>query len=173
MKHGKKYVEAAKGTNLYYVVYQNETIDKKTGETIISRSFISPQLNDVIECQKQGGKQWHEQMDVMLKQRGDVNCDSQLLFVLKVGDLVYVPNNGESINAKSLNKTRIYKFVSCTGNESNYLPYSVANLIVDKVELGKLNKIGRALSGEMIQKVCIPLTIDRTGIITHINGKPL
>lgn len=168
---GKKYVEAAKGTNLYYVVYQNTTIDKKTGEAVVSRSYVSPQLNDIIECQKQGSKQWQVQMDVILKQRGDVDADAQLLFVLKVGDLVYVPNKEESIDAETLDKTRIYKFVSCTGNESNYLPYSVANLIMDKVELGKLNKIGRALTGEMIQKVCVPLTINRTGVITHINGK--
>ena len=53
--------------------------------------------------------------------------------------------------------------VSCTGNECHFVPAAVAKVIVDKVEFEKQNKMGRALTGEMIKEVCVPLAVDRLG----------
>src|SRR5690606_20054371 len=71
-----KYVEAAKGTNLFFAVYQDE--DKK-------RSYETIPFNIVIERQKQG--------------LGSVPLDNdkggKLLFYLSPNDLVYVPTKEE------------------------------------------------------------------------------
>ena len=66
-----KYVEAAKGTNLYFGVYQGK--DK--------RSFATIPLNEVIERQKQGLSSVPE-----YNEKG-----APLLFSLSPNDLVYVP----------------------------------------------------------------------------------
>ena len=41
--------------------------------------------------------------------------------------------------------------------------------IIDKVEFSALNKMERALTGEMIKEVCIPIKVDRLGNITPID----
>ena len=53
--------------------------------------------------------------------------------------------------------------VSCTGYVGHFVPAAVAKAIVDKVEFEKRNKMGRALTGEMIKEVCVPLAVDRLG----------
>ena len=53
--------------------------------------------------------------------------------------------------------------VSCTGSQCHFVPVAVAKAIVDKVEFEKLNKMERALTGEMIKEVCVPLAVDRLG----------
>ena len=49
-----KYVEAAKGTNLFFAIYETELEDKSTGEIIKKRSYATIPLNVVIDRQKQG-----------------------------------------------------------------------------------------------------------------------
>lgn len=62
---------------------------------------------------------------------------------------------------------RIYKMVSCTGNRSFFIPFSVSKIILDKEEFLSLNKIEKALSGEMIKEICIPLRVNRLGKIMY------
>ena len=45
---------------------------------------------------------------------------------------------------------------------------NVANSIVNKYEFSSANKMERALTGEMIKEVCIPIKVDRLGNITKI-----
>lgn len=55
------------------------------------------------------------------------------------------------------------KMVSGSGFQCFFIPYNWASTIVDKIELGALNKAERALTGEMIKNFCIPISIDRLG----------
>ena len=90
------------------------------------------------------------------------------LFVLSPNDLVYLPTEDEVKNGtinRPLDKMRIYKMVSCTGTEFYYIPFIVASPIVDKGEFFSLNKIGIAITGEMIKEICIPIKVDRLGNI--------
>jgi len=94
----------------------------------------------------------------------------KLLFHLSPNDLVYVPtedeiNNDSHSGIGSINPKRIYKVVSCTGSECHFIQHDVASPIVNKVEFSPLNKMGRAITGEMIKEVCVKLSIDRTGNI--------
>lgn len=149
---GRKWVEAAKGTNLFFAVYITED-GKRTYETI--------PLNLAIEREKQG-----------LTPVPDKNeKGAELLFWLSPNDLVYLPTEEERefgrIN-EPIDRGRIYKMVSCTGNVGHFIPVNVANPIVPVVELGSNNKAQRAWSNEMIKDVCIPIKVDRLGHIIEV-----
>lgn len=148
----KKFVEAAKGTNLFFAVYENEITDKNTGESKKVRSYATIPLNVVIDRQKKG-----------LPSVTDDENGKQPIFVLSPNDLVYVPN--EEINGNNINPDMIYKMVSCSGNQCFFVKYNIASPIVDKCEMSSLNKMERAFSGEMIKEVCQPLNVNRLGEI--------
>lgn len=155
---GRKYVEAAKGTNLFFAVYESEIIDKKTGEVIRKRSYASIPLNVVIDRQKKGLSSAPEDENGKLP-----------IFVLSPNDLVYLPTEEEhKSNQVSLpiNKERIYKMVSSSGNQCFFVKGTISNSIVDKVEFSPLNKMERAITGEMIKETCIPIKVDRLGNIS-------
>ena len=154
-----KYVEAAKGTNLFFGVYQGK--EKRTYATI--------PLNEVIERQKQGLPSVPER-----NEKGE-----PLLFSLSPNDLVYVPMEGEApeaidfSNLSKEQKERIYKTVSFTGKECHFVKSTIASLIKSydaksKIgELGSLNKLEVTISGDSrIKEVCIKLKVDRLGNIT-------
>lgn len=140
----KKFVEAAKGTNLYFAVYVNENA-VRTHSTI--------PLNTVIDRLKKCQSPVPE-----INENGD-----KLLFYLSPGDLVYLPDC--TSESSIIVPSRIYKFVSCTSNEAHFVPAFVASPIIPTTELGSNNKSQRAWTGEMIKETCIPLSVDRIGII--------
>ncbi len=152
----KKFVEAAKGTNLFFGVY-------KSGD---SRSYESIPLNNAIDNLK------HGYPPVPYN-----NSNGEpLLFQLSPNDLVYLPTDDDierGIVSMPLDRKRIYKMVSCTGNQVFFIPYSVASLIVNKVEFSSMNKMERAITGEMIKETCLPLKTDRLGNIINFNPKIL
>ena len=158
-----KYVEAAKGTNLFFAVYEDEK-----GK----RSYESVPLNIVIERQKQG-------LDVV-----DLKGDKD--FYLSPNDLVYLPSGDELENSNNIDFEnlstesikRIYKFVSCTGGEGHFIPFVNAVEII-KNENGTNSKSERMQNyydGNcrldkndkpiMIKDNCVKLKIDRLGNIS-------
>lgn len=152
-----KYVEAAKGTNLFFVIYTNS---KNT------RGYATVPLNIIIDIQKKYEKDWKEHLAERLKE-DDLKLmsgDNQILYVLSPGDLVYVPTDDDS----SIIKERIYKVISMTGLQFMCIQHRVASPIINKQEFTTSNKMERALSGEMIKEVCIPIQVDRLGNITKI-----
>ena len=152
-----KYVEAAKGTNLFFAIYETEQEDKDTGEIIKKRSYATIPLNVVIDRQKQGLSSAPEDENGNLPK-----------FVLSPNDLVYVPTKEEIANGNMtypLEKTRVYKMVSCTGNQCFFIQSYASNVIIDKYEYSALNKMERAITGEMIKEICNPIQVDRLGNI--------
>lgn len=130
-------------------------------------------LNIVIDCQKQHQKEWKQALDNVLKENEYVDKDAKLLFILSPNDLVYVPTNEEirkGVNVEEIDKSRIYKMVSSSGNQCFFINENVANTIVNKVEFSALNKMERSITGEMIKEVCIPIKVDRLGNIVEFNN---
>lgn len=155
----KQYVEAADNTNLYFAVYENEIIDKNTGDIITKRNFETIPLNVVIDRFKRGLSPAPEK------------DGKEPIFIISPNDLVYVPTSEEltkTLNSSTINYDRIYKMVSATGNRAFYIKFNIANSIIDKFEFSALNKMERSLTGEMIKEVCIPIKVDRLGNITKI-----
>ncbi|WP_143309585.1 type II CRISPR RNA-guided endonuclease Cas9 [Chitinophaga vietnamensis] len=150
----RKFVEAEKGTNLFFAVYQGEK-----GK----RSFESIPLNIVIERQKQGLSSVPER---------DIK-GQPLLFHLSPNDLVYLPTEDElqqNSNISFRDKHpkyvgRIYKVVSFSGNQVFFIKHEVATSIVNKVEFTSSNKMERSIDGLMIKESCIKLTVGRLGNI--------
>lgn len=169
----KKFVEAAKGTNLFFVVYSIEKLDKKTGIFEKIRTYTTVPLNIVIDCQKQYQKEWNQALDNVLKEKEYIDKDAKLLFILSPNDLVYVPTNEELRNGvefDKIDKSRIYKMVSSSGNQCFFIKENVANTIVNKFEFSPLNKMERSITGEMIKEICIPIKVDRLGNIVEFNN---
>lgn len=65
---------------------------------------------------------------------------------------------------------RIYKMVSSTGNQCMFVRQDISTPIVNKIEFSPLNKMERAITGEMIKDVCIKLMVDRLGNIKAIKS---
>jgi len=149
-----KYVEAAKGINLFFAIYQDENGN---------RNYETVPFNIVVERQKQKLSPVPEKNE----------AGQELLFHLSPNDLVYVCNDDDKVNKNSLNFEKItieqykgiYKVVSFTGNRLSALPYSVAKSIVDKVEFTQLNKLEFSIEKVSIKDNCIKLKTDRLGNI--------
>ena len=156
-----KYVEAAKGTNLFFAIYETEVEDKSTGEIIKKRSYATIPLNVVIDRQKRG-----------LSSAPEDENGNQPKFVLSPNDLVYVPTKEEVLKRKiktPLNREHIYKVVSFSENRLSAIPNNIAKVIVDGGEYSKKNKIELTDEKLSIKEICIPIRIDRLGnIITEL-----
>ena len=169
-----KFVEAAKGTNLFFAVCSSEKLNKETGETEKVRSYLTIPLNVMIDCQKKYGIQWEFNIETYLKDENLMPTNQKLLFILSPNDLVYLPTKEElKEGIKVVDKKRIYKMVSSSGTACFFVNGKVAKPIVDKVEFSPLNKAERAITGEMIKEICIPLKVDRLGNIIELNGHKL
>ena len=150
-----KFVEAAKGTNLFFAVYESNILDKKTNTIIKKRNYATIPLNVAIERQKQG-----------LPVAPEDENGNDPIFVLSPNDLVYLPTAADLANgiiAQPLDRGRIYKMVSCTGNEGHFIPARIANPILQTIELGSNNKAQKAWTDEMIKEICMPIKVDRLG----------
>lgn len=150
----KKFVEAAKGTNLFFAVYENEITDKNTGESKKVRSYATIPLNVVIDRQKKG-----------LPSVPDDENGNQPIFVLSPNDLVYVPNCYSNDNNTYIDNNNILKIVSFTGGRLYAVPYSLANVIVDKMEFTQLNKFEFMDDKRSVKEYCVPLNVNRLGEI--------
>ena len=189
----QKFVEADKGTNLFFAVYTIDKLDKKTGNVEKTRTFATVPLNIVIDCQKKYQKEWKMELDKVLKEKEFVANDAVLKFILSPNDLVYVPTSDElrnGINTDKIDKSRVYKFVDSSGIQANFVPSNISKTIfsITKDDQKKMfgcykyniqNEIGvgsrpgksqNAISGEMIKEMCIPIKIDRLGNVIEFNG---
>ena len=152
-----KYVEAAKGTNLFFAVYETEQEEPNTGELIKKRSYATIPLNVVIERQKRGLPPAPEDENGNLPK-----------FVLSPNDLVYVPTKEEVLRKKinfPLNRERIYKVVSFSENRLFTIPNHIAKVVVDGEEYNKKNIIELTDENQSIKEICIPIQVDRLGNI--------
>ena len=169
-----KFVEAAKGTNLFFAIFGTEKTSKETGETETVRSYLTIPLNVMIDCQKKYGTQWRRNIETYLQEQQLVTAEAKLLFILSPNDLVYLPTKvelKEGIN--SIDKSRIYKSVSFTGSRLYAIPFSVAKVIVDKTEFTQLNKVEFTDEKSSIKETCLPIKVDRLGNVIELNGKKI
>ena len=160
----KKFVEADKGTNLFFAIYYDEKNQKRNFETV--------SLNDVIEHQKKVARSPKCKRSLI---EPDLKKGT-LLFTLSPNDLVYVPSESENLetidfdNLSKLQATRIYKMVSCTGKQCFFILATVAKTIINDNnlklhEFSSLNKMEKSIDGTTIKEVCIKLKIDSLGQI--------
>lgn len=178
----KKFVEAAKGTNLFFAILGTEKENMETGQTEVIRSYLTIPLNVMIDCQKEYGSTWKNNLEAYLKDKDLIALESKVLFVLSPNDLVYLPKKDGGDDCM-IDRNRIYKFIDPNLNKGNFVPYSAADVIFsinfadqkkrgisypiqDEFGIGsQWSKNPRALTGEMIKETCIPIKVDRLGNI--------
>ena len=169
-----KFVEAGKGTNLFFAIFGTEKTNKETGETETVRSYLTIPLNVMIDCQKKYCSQWRNNIEAYLQEQQLATSDAKLLFILSPNDLVYLPKREElKEGIFKIDKSRIYKLVSFTGSRLYAIPFSVAKVIVDKMEFTQLNKVEFTDDKSSIKEICVPIKVDRLGNIIELNGKKL
>ncbi|MBQ2303585.1 MAG: type II CRISPR RNA-guided endonuclease Cas9 [Bacteroidales bacterium] len=180
----QKFVETAKGTNLFFAVYELEN-----GK----RTYATVPLNIVIDCQKTKQKEWKSYLDEMLKEKRVVkNKNAKLLFIISPNDLVYLPTQ-EELKTKQYSycRERIYKLVSCDRTTASFIPATFATSIFsmstqdqkkkynepiykiqDEIGISEhKSKSEKSLTykggeqGEVIKETCIPIKVDRLGNI--------
>ena len=161
--HKNKYVEAAKGTNLFFAIYQDEN-GKRNYETV--------PLNEVIEHQKQVAHlPKAERPPIPVKPE-----KGRFLFTLSPNDLVYIPSNEELENPALVNfghltkkqVNRIYKMVSSSGAQCFFIRNEISIPIMNKFEFSALNKTEKDMTGFMIKERCWKLKVDRLGNILNV-----
>lgn len=161
-----KYVVADEGTNLYFAIYQ----DAKG-----QRIFRTIPLYEVIT-----------RLKMRLSPVDEITLEGyKLLFTLSPNDLVYVPtpDDQESAAVEDYQRDRIYRFVDSSGTTANFVPHTSASVIyhVDKKDAMKYcldgiiqdeygvgspqSKNQKAITGEMIKEICIPIKVNRIGEI--------
>lgn len=153
-----KFVEAAKGTNLFFAAYIDDGGNKNL-ETF--------PLNIVIERLKQGLSEVPEK-----NEKGNT-----LLYFLSPNDLVYVPTEEEkanplSVDFKNLSKEqhqRIYKMVNASNTQCFFIKAEIATSIINKLEFSNQNKMEKTIDGIMIKDNCWKLKLDRLGNIIEVN----
>lgn len=148
-----KYVESAKGTNLFFAVYEDEK-GKRSYETI--------PLNIVVERQKQGLNSVPETNEL----------GNSLKFHLSPNDLVYIPDNENEFDGSDFNNldkqkiNNLYKMVSSSTYQCFFIRNDVSTSIVNKIEFSSLNKMEKSIEGIMIKESCIKVNISRLGNIS-------
>lgn len=154
-----KFVEAAKGTNLFFAIYYDEKKKKRVFETI--------PLNEVIAHQKQVA-------NLSKAERTPIQPDKtkgNFLFSLSPNDLVYVPTD-EELENKSLvdfnnlskeQNSRVYKMVSSSNSQCFFIRNDIAKPIYNKKEFSALNKMEKDIEDYMIKERCWKLNINRIG----------
>lgn len=157
----KKFVEADKGTILYFVIY--ETTDAEGNK---KRVYLSIPFQDAVKYQKIGKRDWQAVMDENLKAAGKVAEDAKILMILSPGDLVYVPTPDEIESGEmTWRSERMHKFVSSSETGAYFIANSVANTIKNAKEFGPLNKISRIDGEDLIKSICVSVKVDRLGNI--------
>lgn len=151
-----KYVEAAKGTNLFFAIYADEEGN---------RSYETVPLNLVIERQKQG-----------LPSCPTENTNGhRLLFDLSPNDLVYVPTDEERENPQSVDfgklsaeqAKRIYNVNDFWGVTIYFTPNSFAKNIAPKELDTSFDSKQSKLDSVSIKEVCWKLESNRLGQIIN------
>ncbi len=160
-----KLFEADKGSNLFFIIYEN--FSDSRDRIINTESSIA--LIMAVDAFANG----------FTKEDLGEDKPGYKKIILSPNDLVYVPELDENMksidwNNKKKISERIYKVVSFTGQKCFFLPHYISALLLpyDKAtgigEFESQNKSEKSLDNIIIKDVCIKVRLDRLGNIKPI-----
>jgi CRISPR-associated endonuclease Csn1 len=142
-KFGNSYIEVDKGSNAYFIMYENKITKERT-------DYKSLATHKAIER-------------LVKKEPLAEEKDGLKSIIISPNDLVYVPTKNEQLKIKSnisienaidwedkkkiFNRT--YKMISCTGKECHFIPHFLSKPIIDNNELGSNNKSEKSWDGNV------------------------
>jgi len=143
-----KYVESAKGTNMFFIIYRN----KESNEHLITKNSTLS-FGETIALMKAGLPLVEEK-------------ENHNYFTLSPGDLVYCYQDEDRKQLpEKINVGRIYKCVSFTKQQCFFIPIHSSVPILNKQEYSSLNKQEKSLDDIMIKAHCFKLKVNRLGKI--------
>ena len=174
-KFKNNYVEVDAGANVYFIMYENiQTSERNEMYSLAAHKAIERLVQGLpIADSREGFK----------------------TIILSPNQLVYVPTPEEILKPELIDLettdmkkrkeifSRIYKMVSCTKKECQFIPHNISFPIISTTELGandksekawdgrieylpnSKNKVSRSNSGTIIKDICIKLKTDRLGNI--------
>ena len=158
-----KFVDTAKGTNLYFAIYKDDLNNKK---------FITVSLYIVIQNLKDG---LPPVPDKHLDDKTKV--EYKLTQFLSPNDLVYIPTNDELENSNNIDLNnfskdqvhRLYNVNDFSGYTIYFTPNQFAKNIAPKeLDTSFDSKLSKSLEGITIKENFWKLEVDRLGKITRI-----
>ncbi|MBX9785233.1 MAG: hypothetical protein K2X48_18255 [Chitinophagaceae bacterium] len=158
-KFGRQYVEVDSGSNVYFVMYENQQTKERIGfESVATHKAIEKIVN------------------------GSPVAEDKVGFnkiILSPGDLVYVPTKEERLGTKEIkwnNKKhlsqRIYKIGRFSKKQCYFLKSSISDLIISYDAKNGFGEFGSTNYQEFddeknkIADICIKLKVDRLGNIS-------
>jgi CRISPR/Cas system Type II protein with McrA/HNH and RuvC-like nuclease domain len=169
------------GDNYLFAVMEKEILEKKTKESITIRVFdiitffnavnlLKTEFNSAINKNEFN-------KELVFKQYFEIRKNAKLLFTLKQGDMVYMPEKSQEVildyesplykdfweNYKERSKN-IYVVQKFSGSQIYFLKHNIAKSIKKGIEFGSQDcyeKIGE----RSIKDHCIKLQVDRLGNI--------
>lgn len=141
-----KYVETAKGTNLFFTIKVDNI---SGGYTTSDESTLS--FGDVLYRVKNN-------MPIIDEEEGYSHIQ------ISPGDAVYVFNENENKNLpQKIDPSRIYITRKFTKGSCYFLPQTVAAVITKKIEFGSQDKSEKSYENIVIKKNCVPILVSRLG----------
>lgn len=172
------------GDNYLFAVMEKEVFNKKLNKDKTERHYDLITFFDAANLLKSefnasNDKRNFNKEDLFRKYFEEKNS-ARLLFTLKQGDFVYVPDDNEevildessplfidywkNISERSNNIHVVQKF---SGKEIYFLKHTIADTIAKKIEFGSQDCY-QSLNGKSIKEFCIKIDSDRLGNISKV-----
>lgn len=169
------------GDNYLFAVMEKEVFDKKLKENKTERHYDLITFFDAANLLKSEfnaseDKNNFNKEDLFRKYFEERN-NARLLFTLKQGDFVYLPDDDEEvildessplfIDWKNISERskNIYVVQKFSGKEIYFLKHTIADTIAKKIEFGSQDCY-QSLNGKSIKEFCFKINSDRLGNIS-------
>ncbi|WP_333696228.1 type II CRISPR RNA-guided endonuclease Cas9 [Flavobacterium sp.] len=170
------------GDNYLFAVMEKEVFNKKLKENKTERHYDLITFFDAAKLLKSNFNGSEDKKnfntEVLFKNYFEERNKAKLLFSLKQGDFVYLPDDDEevildessplfieywkNISERSKNIYVVQKF---SGKEIYFLKHTIADTIVKKIEFGSQDCY-QSLNGKSIKEFCFKIISDRLGNIS-------
>ncbi|MFY8188926.1 MAG: type II CRISPR RNA-guided endonuclease Cas9 [Flavobacterium sp.] len=169
------------GDNYLFAVMEKEIFDKKLKKNTMERHYDLISFFDAANLLKSEFNSAKDKKNFnkedLFKKHFEEKNKAKLLFTLKQGDFVYLPNDFEEVildessplynnywgNLMERSKN-IYVVQKFSGKEIYFLKHTIADTIARKIEFGSQDCY-QSLNGKSIKEFCFKITTDRLGKI--------
>ncbi len=151
------------GGNYLFAIMEKEVFDKKEKINKLVRCFDLINLFDATNLLKEFFNAIEDKSkfnkNEFFKNYFETKNESKLLFTLKLGDYVYLPNENHIVDTSN-----IYIVQKFSGNQIYFINHNIAKSIKPKLEFGSQDCIEK-IGDISIKDKCIKLNVDRLGNI--------
>jgi len=170
------------GDNYLFAIMEKEVFNKKLKKNKTERHYDLITFFDSVNLLKSefnaSDDKKNFNKEELFKKYFEERNNARLLFTLKQGDFVYLPDDNEEVileessplfidywSNTSERSKNIYVVQKFSGKEVYFLKHTIANTIVKKIEFGSQDCY-QSLNGKSIKEFCLKINLDRLGNIS-------